>query len=340
MKSGPLISLDESFGHQLVAPRAVTVNQDRRWAERAYFLLHVDERLTINAGRQLYPHDGRWATFAAAATPEAQHSLRHGEQFLGGDDRDPIVVGPLRIEVVRPLEKIRLVLAARGFPLAYDLLFTARFPAVASDATRIEQDGQVVTDTMSFFQSGGFSGAIRLGESEWRVEDRAGFRDRSWGVRKHDGAPRRGIVFFCGCELAESSLYLLFHETASGRRTFTNGWLVDRTGVADTVTGAEHHLDFSGNLLQRGRVDLTMGSGRRRTLEFEVENRLYLSTVGYSPDPKASAPGSEMLDLTDPSVVAAVDGQNDHGARFRLDGQRGHGYVETGLGIHARYRAE
>jgi hypothetical protein len=64
-----LTPLDESFGHQLVAPRAVTQHLDPRWAERAYFLLHVDDELTINAGRQLYRHAGHWTVFAAAATP-------------------------------------------------------------------------------------------------------------------------------------------------------------------------------------------------------------------------------------------------------------------------------
>ena len=97
-----LTSLDESFGHQLVAPRAVTEHDDQRWAERAYFLLHVNEGLTINAGRQLYRHAGHWTVFAAAATPEREACLRTMPEFARGDDPDAPAVGPLRLAVEAP----------------------------------------------------------------------------------------------------------------------------------------------------------------------------------------------------------------------------------------------
>ena len=38
--------------------------------------------------------------------------------------------------------------------------------------------------------------------------------------------------------------------------------------------------------------------------------------------------------------MAELDGQVDHGCSFRLDGVEGHGYVETGVGVHTRYRPE
>src|ERR1700730_6341269 len=155
-----LIALDESFGHQLVALRSQTQHQTPRWAERAYYLLHVEEGLTLNAGRQLYPHDGRWSVFASAATAGAQHNLRSAPSFRLGEDPDAALVGPLRMEVVRPLEEIRLVLEEPGFPLAYDLTFTARFPAHAHEPTLIERGEEVVTHSMSFFQSGLFSGVV------------------------------------------------------------------------------------------------------------------------------------------------------------------------------------
>jgi hypothetical protein len=60
------IGLDESFGHQLVAPRSRTLYDDERWAERAYYLLHLGD-LTLNAGRQLYSNAGVWRIFAADA---------------------------------------------------------------------------------------------------------------------------------------------------------------------------------------------------------------------------------------------------------------------------------
>jgi hypothetical protein len=329
---------DESYTHQLVAPAAVTAHADPAWAERCYHLLHVTGGVILHAGRALYPHAGRRTGFAGATNGEVQHVLRAGEPFIVGHDPDQPTVGPLRIEAVRPLEEIRLVLDQPASPLSFDLTFRARFPAVPTTPIRIEQDGRVVTEYMNLFQSGLYSGTVAIDGHDHTVTDRAGFRDRGWGLRKHEGAPRRGLVVACFCELPDSALYLLLYETASGRRVFTNGWLIDERGVVDTVAGAEHDLRWDGTLLTGGTLVADLASGARRAVEFAVAGRIYLSAAGYSPDPARRQPGAERHDVTSPEVVAALDGQNDNACRFRVDGVDGHGYVETGLGAHARYR--
>jgi len=318
----------------------VTLRAHPAWAERCYHLVHVDDDLILNAGRAVYPHDGRRTAFAGVVWGPELHARRVHEPFAAGDDPDRPDVGPIRIEVVRPLREVRLVLDDPGFPVSFDLTYVARFPPVATERNLIEVRGEVVTDYMNFFQSGRYSGAIRVDGTDRALRDRAGFRDRGWGMRKHEGSPRRGFVLFCGCELPDAALYALLYETASGRRAMTNGWLLDAGGTADRVTGAEHDLTFDGTLLRAGRLELAFASGARRALAFEVRNRLHLSAVGYTSEAAIAAPGADRHDLTDPDVVAGLDGQNDQGCRFTLDGVEGHGYVETGLGAHARYRPD
>jgi hypothetical protein len=116
-----------------------------------------------------------------------------------------------------------------------------------------------------------------------------------------------------------------------------DGWLVDATGVVH-MTGIEHELAFDGLLLAGDALQVDLGDGRRLTLGVPPRLRLFLSGVGYSPDPARQAPGGERHDLTDTAVVEAVRGQTDHGTIFTLDGESGYGYVETGLGTDARYR--
>jgi hypothetical protein len=341
MEAGSLTSLDESFAHQLVAPRAQTQYEDPRWAERTYYLLHVDDELTINAGRQLYPHAGHWDVFAAAAGFDREDALRTTPPFARGDDPDAARVGPLSLSVTEPLEELRLVLDEPGFPLAYDLTFEARATPVAHDPTLVERDGEMLTHSVSFFQPGLFSGTVTLDGVTREVERRAGFRDRSWGVRSHDGAPRRGLVVFCAAEFEDESLYVLLHETGRGRRAYTGGWSLTADGVADHVESAEHDLEFAESWLEGGRLKLQMASGREREVAFETQTRLFLSAVGYSPDPDSKLPGQDRFDTSDPAVARRLEGQTDHGSRFTLDdGRRGHGFVEIGRGTHPRYRAE
>lgn len=338
--AAPLSAADELFSHQLVAPRAVTLHEHPAWAERCYHLLMVDDDMILNVGRAVYPHGGRRTGFAGVVAQGSLHAHRAAEPLAPGDDPDRPAVGPVRIEVVEPLARVRLVLDDPAGPVAFDLTYEARFAPVATERNRIELKGEVVTDYMNFFQSGRYSGVVSVEGRDTLVRDRAGFRDRGWGLRKHEGSPRRGLVVFAGAELPHAALYALLYETASGRRVFTNGWLMDDDGVADRVVGAEHDLDLDGTLLRAGRLDLDFASGARRTLTLDVRTRMYLSAVGYTADPAGKEPGRDRHDVTDAAVRARLDGQIDNGCRFALDGVEGHGYVETGLGVHARYRPE
>ena len=329
---------DESYTHQLVAPAARTVHAEPEWAERCYHLLHLGGPEILHAGRAVYPNAGRRTGFAGITTGAVQGALRVEAPLAEGDDPNLPTVGGLRIEAVRPLESVRLILDEPEGPLAFDLTYEARFPPVATAPNRIERDGVVVTDYMNFFQSGLYSGTVAFDGTDREVRERAGFRDRGWGLRKHEGPPGRGLVLACFCELEDAALYLILYESASGRRAFTNGWWIDAAGVEEIVD-VEHDLAWNGTLLASGSLDLRTAGGASRRLGFTVAGCLFLVTAGYSSDPERSRPGAERHDVTDPAVVAALDGQNDSGCEFELDdGRRGHGYVETGLGVHARYR--
>ncbi|HWF52854.1 MAG TPA: hypothetical protein VG294_19575 [Solirubrobacteraceae bacterium] len=335
-----LTPLDESYRHQLVAPAVVTEHLDPGWAERCYHLLNIDGATILHAGRAVYPHDGRRTAFAGVGTGAVQHALRLSEPFATGDDPDRPTVGRLRIEAVRPLEEVRLVLDEPGFPLAFDLTFHARFPPVPTIPNRIERGGRVVTDYMNLFQSGMYTGTVVIDGAERTLAARAGFRDRGWGLRKHEGSPRRGLVVAAFCELDDAAVYVMLYETAAGHRAFTNGWLLDRRGVVETVTSIEHDLSWDRTLLTGGTLELAFGSGSRRTVELTVTGRIFLSAAGYTASTEAARPGAESFDVTNLETVSRLNGQNDNACTFSVDGVIGHGYVETGLGIHARYRPE
>ena len=329
--------LDEQFGHQLVAPRATTAYMEPTWAERSYFLLYTDSGVVLNAGRQLYPHAGRRVALTAASTERHQIGYRFAERVQPGDDPDLPIVGRMRVETVRPLHEIRLVLDAPTSLLEYDLTFEARFPPVLSQRNRIELREQVVTDYLNFFQSGRYSGDLRVGDEEHRVDGRAGFRDRGWGLRKHEGAPRRGMVVFVGCELPDRALYLLLYETAAATRVLTNGWIADASGSVDAVTEVTHELSFVDGRLTGGTMVVTGAVTGTHDLRIQPRSHLLLAATGYRREHPTLDP-PERLDLHDPAVVAEHAGQTDYGCEFTVDGERGHGYVEIGLGVHARYQ--
>ena len=85
---------------------------------------------------------------------------------------------------------------------------------------------------------------------------------------------------------------------------------------------------------------MQFASGVERTVKIEVVARNYLAGIGYSRDERFKRSGAEVFDLTDPAIVELLDGQNDNGCSFEVDGVVGHGYIETGIGTHPTYRPE
>jgi hypothetical protein len=338
MSEAPLTPADEAYRHQVVAPVAETAYAHPAWAERCWHLLNVGDGWVLGAGRAAWPHAGRRTAVAGVNTGTVQLARRAAEPFALGDDPDRADVGPVRIEPLEPLRRIRLVLDDDDF--GFDLVFEARFPPVSSGRNRIERGGEVVTDYMNFFQSGLYSGVVRADGDERRVEARAGFRDRGWGLRKHEGASRRGMHIFCACELPDEAIYLLLYETAAGERVFTRGWLIDERGAADTVRSAEHDLLLDGRRLLSGSLALELESGGGRRLAFEAEGRIWMEALGYTAVPGRAAPGADRLDVNDPVVRDAYEGLYDNACRFDVGGAAGHGFVEVGLGVHARYLPE
>lgn len=123
------------------------------------------------------------------------------------------------------------------------------------------------------------------------------------------------------------------------RHALSNGWRISATAV-DPAVDIRHELVFEGALLREGHIWTRFDSGQERQVEVTPRQRLFLAGVGYSPDPRFTAPGRETFDVSDPTVRTLLRGQTDHGCDFMVDGVHGYGYVETGLGIHQRYRPE
>lgn len=306
------------------------------WAERSYYLLAVED-IVVSAGRSVWSSGRERTALACVATPPALHAVR-AVAGASPDGADDPLTESIAIEVLEPLRRLRIRADDRRSPAAFDLTFEARTPALIPTPNRISQRGVVVTDYTNFFQSGRYSGWIAIGDRQIDVDRRAGFRDRGWGVRKHEGAPRRGLVLFCACELPAAVLHVGLYETARGERVRTFGWFAGEDGGLAPIVSVEHDLRFEDGLLQGGGLKLRTEAGDAHLLEFEAGTRTFLRAVGYSADPAERQPGAETRPLADAGARRRLRGQVDSACRFLLDGAlEGHGFVEVGLGEHARY---
>jgi hypothetical protein len=156
------------------------------------------------------------------------HKVVRASRELG--DRMDTSVGPFRVEVEKPLERVRFVLEPTQFGIAADLVWQGTMPAFEEPSQFIRKHGRVLFNTSRFVQSGRWSGTLSVGSETYRVTpDRWwGTRDRSWGVRpvgerEHPGirgseGQMTGMWNYYPMQFADHSILYMLHETDEGER--------------------------------------------------------------------------------------------------------------------------
>jgi hypothetical protein len=350
-----LSPLDDLPVHQVAETMATVGTTDRNFYDRYYFNLHgCDDSLFLAAGLGQYPNLGVSDAFLAVANDDRQTVVRASRPL--GLDRLDTRVGPLRVEVLEGLRRVRLVCEPTdGFAL--DVTWDAAIPAYEEPRMLMSAPhGRVLMNTMRFLQTGSWTGTLLLDGREVAVTpDRFwGNRDRSWGVRPVGEPEPPGIggmgVFFWNYVVVrfdDATLVYMAQEDEHGRRSMEEAVRLRPDGSVEHLGRPEHELRFSpGTRLLTGAT-VTFGSGLK--LEAEVLRPLHIArATGYGFDGDwrhGMYQGPELvvqrhdLDTTAADIVPIPGAIVDNVARFTTsDGQTGYGLFEVmTLGPHAQY---
>lgn len=171
--------------HQTAEPIAFS-GTDRNFYDRYFFNGYApDGGEFFAAAFGVYPHLDVADAHFCVVRGDTQHCL-HASRKLGMERMD-LACGPIRIEVIEPLHKLRMIVEGEG--IAADLTFTGRaFPI--EEPRFIHRVGpRTVMDYTRLTQNGHYTGWIEVdGKRIACAEGTSGTRDRSWGVRPV-GAP-------------------------------------------------------------------------------------------------------------------------------------------------------
>ena len=273
--------------HQTAEPVAYA-GTDRNFYDRYFFNGYAPDGggfFAVAFG--VYPHLDVADAHFCAIRHGTQHCL-HASRKLGME-RMELACGPIRIEVIEPLHKLRVIVEGEG--IAADLTFTGRAFPIEEPRFTWRVGPRTVMDYTRMTQNGHYEGWIEIdGERETVASGTAGTRDRSWGVRPvgasdpqaAGGGIRQFFWQWTPVNLPHRSLF--FHLNAHQDGSAWNS----RAVIAPDGNGAEAFSEFD-----HARMDAPLASGTRwpsggtltigeERFEFEPLGRFQMRGLGYT----------------------------------------------------------
>ncbi len=181
---GALTVADEGLGHQIADTFATVVESERSWAEKIWgSIARKDGGLQVDFGLGKYINRDVMDAFGGVSRGREQWTVRASRALH--PRLDDTSVGPLRYEVIEPLQQVRFVLEPNKVqPVAFDIVFKALLPPYFEQRNRVRTGNRVRSDLIRYHQGGSVSGWIEVdGQRHVLGDDWFAFRDHSWGVR-------------------------------------------------------------------------------------------------------------------------------------------------------------
>lgn len=295
--------LDDYPVHQVPRPIAVPATSDRNAYGRYWFGAgHREGAFHVEGAFGRYPNLGVVDGHVSIVKDGRQSSFH----VSGRAPNDPMdtSVGPMRLEIVEPLKRLRIVVEPNETGITADLTWHARTGALLEDHTVMEDGSHVIVDMDRFLQFGAWEGTVEVdGETtELRRDEVFGIRDRSWGVRpvgnQPAGRPSQRVPMawlWAPIHFDDECRVVGWFELPGGAHWRPDGHVLPVTepvppsvamgdpGVA-RIEPQQIHLDFAPGTrwATAASIDVAGEDGASYTMELEPLLRFDMVGVGYS----------------------------------------------------------
>lgn len=255
---------DEYPLHQTPEPMAVS-GGNRNFYDRYFFNGYsADGSVFFAAALGVYPQlDIMDAAFCVSVDGK-QYNLRASKRM--SSERLDLQVGPITIEIVEPLQQIRIVIGDNDGPVAADITLVTRHNPIEEPRFIRREGPRLMMDYTRLTQNGNWSGMITLDGQEIDVSGCRGTRDRSWGIRSigapESQPPPTGAFpqfWWLWTPLNFDNHCCFFHSNDDGE-----GEPWNRRGVVDAIDG--NTLEFEPKA-----IDLSYHNGSRRIKQVHME---------------------------------------------------------------------
>lgn len=291
--------------HQVAQPVNQPAPSDRNFYDRYWFNgFDKDGAFDFEIGFGLYPNRRVMDGHFSVAVGGRQFSF-HGSR-RAPTERSDLTVGPLRIEIVRPMRIVRVKLDANASGIECDLTFRARTAPTQEPNNVMHDELRVIMNTCRFTQFGAWEGFFEADGKRTRVAAgrTLGTRDRSWGVRPvgepESGAPgllttEPGVYWvWAPIDFGDVCTQFRSFEDRDGNPTELSAAIVPAySSLEDIPTGSEpahremqtarHKIEWHEDTRRprRAEFDLIEGDGTSHRIVLEPMMYFLMLGIGY-----------------------------------------------------------
>ncbi|WP_299323879.1 hypothetical protein [Parasphingopyxis sp.] len=278
--------------HQTPEPMAVS-GTDRNFYDRYFFNGYsADGSLFFAAAMGLYPQLDIIDASFCLLIDGVQYNVRASRRM--GSERLDLEVGPIRIEIVEALEKLRLTVSDNDSPVTADITFTARHAPIEEPRFTRRNGPRMFMDYTRMTQSGSWSGTITHDGQDHALagDTHFGTRDRSWGIRPvgapESQPPPSGSLpqfywLWAPLNFPDHATFFHTNDDAEGA-----GW--NRRAVIDALDGApvdhdriDYAVRYADGTRRVASLDVALDpAGDARLLIEPVGPDFHMSGLGYT----------------------------------------------------------
>ena len=264
-----LTKADDYPIHQLPEPIA-TAGTDRNFYDRYFFNGYSPDGSTFFAcALGVYPHLNIMDAAFSMIHEGVQRNL-HASKIMHMERMDT-TVGPIGIEVIEPLKRLRVRVSNNEYGIEADITFTARARPVEEPRFTYRIGPSTFMDYTRLTQNGSYEGFVSVKGKRIAVDSKwLGTRDRSWGVRpvgekEPDGIRQNANVMgarmwnYFPMRFEDHSIFYILQEGTAGETQLVQAERVWLDGRIEQLGHPSHEHTMEGREISHSTISFESG---------------------------------------------------------------------------------
>ena len=285
-----LTKADDYPIHQLPLPVS-EVGSERNFYDRYFFNGYNQEGDVFFAvALCLYPNLNVMDGSFVFVYEGIQHNYRYSREL--DLERLNTRVGALEVQVIEPLEKLRVLVEDKERNFKADLTFNSRFEVMQEPRLSTSSGPRIIMDSTRMTQQGRWEGNINFKGKEIGItpEVYLGSRDRSWGIRPVGSSDSQPIVpikspqfywLWCPANFYKFSCHAYFVDDAEGNAVNSHSVFQQKSSQVLRKLSKEVKYEPGTRRVSYAKFSAEKDNGSKVEMVIKPKYNMFMCGLGY-----------------------------------------------------------